>query len=407
MGIRQLSVDAHTGPEVKMLNKNKAVIFLGIILLITAGGGIYYLLGRDARGAHVGNETPAHLLALIEERAERYHGLLYLTLEEVVAETKRTGKFPVILSYYLSPTWGEVRVRTIKIDGEPHIIEYLDYPFIALNRGYGTTDGVWLVNARDGTVLLRAGQGQVVLKEQWGRLVPADDILNHLGGEHPWSEFGILQPFGLSPCGNNLGFFLHSRRGGHFDRTIFVGFLDLQTNTPHFTGFGHAPIECGEWRPRWSPTGAYIYYAHPISRADDPMAPANIDVFGGFNVDNAVTGQRSFSFPSLEMLTLLFPEQVREAKEKFKAPDFGGYLSLESAILINSDFRPWFSNLKWSPGDNSLSFTTVAERAVSEGEYLEAHGRNTVKEEFGQVQWIINADGSGLQLKSVVRPKSR
>jgi len=72
----------------------------------------------------------------------------YLTLVEVIAEVKRTGNFPTVLSYYLSPTWGQLRVRLIKIDGEFHVIE---------------------------------------------------------GG--PWHGFGILPPFGLSPDGNILGLF--------------------------------------------------------------------------------------------------------------------------------------------------------------------------------------------------------
>jgi len=257
---------------------------------------------------------------------------------------------------------------------------------------------------RDGTILLRAEQGQAMLKEQWERLVPADSTLNKGTGVEggPWHGFGILQPFSMSPDGNRLGFFLHSRRGGSFDHTSIVGFLDLQTNTPHFTGRAFF-YDLTSWRPRWSPTGAYIYYGSPISRADDPMVPANIDVLGDFAVDSVVNGQRSFSLPSLEMVTLLFPEEVRAAKEKYKAPDFGGWGSLDWAIRSTIDFRPWFSNLKWSPGDNTLSFTTVAQRAVSEGEYLEAYARNKVKEEFGQAQWIINADGSGLKLKSVVQ----
>ena len=390
-----------------MLNKKK-VTFLALFLLII-GGGIYYLLGRS--GTPAVNETPDHLLALIEARAKGGSGR-YLTLEEVVTEVRRTGKFPAVLSYYLSPRGPDedILVRTLGIDVE-HVreygrIEYLDYPFIALNRGYGTTDGVWLVDARDGTILLRAEEGQAMIKEQWDRLVPADHIFNKGTGveEGPWHGFGILQPFGMSPDGNKLGFFLHSRRGGIFDNAIFVGFLNLQTNTPHFTGLYH-PYDVKTWRPRWSPTSAYIYYGNPISRADEPMMPANIDVLSGFAVDSVATGQRSFSLPSLEMVTLLFSDKMRAAKEKYKAPDFGGWGSLDWAIRSTIDFRPWFSNLKWSSVDNSLSFTTIVERAVSEGEYLEAHARNNVKEEFGQAEWSINADGNELRLKSIVHPQ--
>jgi hypothetical protein len=359
------------------------------------------LVEKDARSAPAANETPEHLLALIEERAKGKYGP-YLTLEEVVAEATRTGKFPAILSYYLLPTWDQLRVRLIKIDGEFHVIEHLEYPFIALNRGYHTKDGVWLVDVRDGAVLLRAEHGQAVLKEQWARLVPADSILNNTGVERgPWHGFGILQPFGLSPDGSKLGFFLYSRHGGIFDHTAIVGFIDLQTNTPQFTGIAYFG-DYMTWRPRWSPTGAHIYYGDPHFR-DDASLSADIATVNRLHVDSTAAGQRSFRLPSLEMLTLLFPAEVREAREKFKAPDFGGYLSLESAIGATVHFLPWFGNLKWSPGDSSLTFTTVAKRAVFEDKYREAHSRNKVKEEFGQAQWIINADGSGLRLKDVVR----
>jgi len=376
-----------------MLNKSRGVIFLGLVLLIIAGG-IYYLLDHD--GASAANEMPAHLLSLIEARAKEETGP-YLTLEEVVAEVKRTGKFPAALSYYLSPTWGQLRVRLIKIDEEFHVIEYQKYPFLALNRGYLTENGVWLVDVRDGTILLRAEQGQAMLKEQWERLVPADSIFNEGTGVEggPWHGFGILQPFGLSPDGDMLGFFLHSRYGGMFDHTAIVGFLDLQTNKPQYTGKAHF-VDYKTWRPRWSPTGTHIYYA-PHFRDNADIATINI-----LHVDSIATGQRSFSLPSLEMLTMLFPEQIRKAEEKFKAPDFGGYLSLEAAIHATVDFLPWLDNLKWSSGDRSLTFITVTEPAVYGDKYREAHAKNKVKEEFGQAQWFINADGSRLKLKSVV-----
>jgi|GEM_PF-1188083 len=382
-----------------MLNKSKSkrVVFLGLILLIIAGG-IYYLLSRDTHGAPAANETPDPLLALIEERANKEEHGPYLTLEEVVAEVKRTGKFPAVLSYYLSPTWGQLRVRLIKIDGEFYVIEYLEHPFLALNQAYLTKDGVWLVDIRNGTILLRAEQGQAMLKEQWDRLVPADSIFNKgtgvVGGA--WHGFGILQPFGPSSDGTKLGFFLYSRHGGMFDHTAIVGFLDLQTKTPQFTGRADF-VNYETWRPRWSQRGTYIYYA-PHFRDGADIATINI-----LHVDSIATGQRSFSLPSLEMLTLLFPEQVRKAEEKFKAPDFGGYLSLEAAIRATIDFLPWLDKLKWSHDDSFLTFTTVIERAVYGDKYREAHAKNKVKEEFGQAKWSINADGSGLKLKSVVR----
>lgn len=372
----------------KQNKKISVLVFISAVLvIIVIVAGFYYRF--DIEG-----ELTMDINELIEKRSREETGP-YLTLEEVVAWVNRMGKIE------------DIPVHIMKIEGEIHVVEYVQFPFVAFNRGSSTTSGVWLADLRDGTVLLRAEQGQAMLKEHWNRLVPADSTFNKGTGVEggPWHGFGILQPFGLSPDGNKLGFFLHSRRGGMFDRAIFVGFLDLQANTPHFTGHGHAPVDGDEWLPKWSPTGAYIYYGDPIFRADDPMVPANIDVLGGFDVDSVISVQRSFSLPSIEILTLLFPEEVRAAEEKYKAPDFGGWGSLEWAIHSTINFRPWFSNLKWSLRDNSLSFTTVVGRAISEDEYLEAHGRNKVKEEFGQAEWSINADGSELRLKSIVHPQ--
>ncbi|GFP37126.1 hypothetical protein HKBW3S44_00806 [Candidatus Hakubella thermalkaliphila] len=308
----------------KQNKKISVLVFISAVLvIIIIVAGIYYRFnfGRDKIAEDtedIEGKLTIEIHELIEKRSGEKTGP-YLTLEEVVAWVGRVGEIEGI------------PVRIMKIEGEIHVVEYVQFPFVAFNTGSLTTSGVWLADLRNGTVLLRAEQGQAMLKEQWGRLVPADSIFNMGTGVEggPWHGFGILQPFGLSPNGNKLGFFLHSRRGGIFDGAIFVGFLDLQTNTPHFTGHGHAPVDGAEWLPKWSPTGAYIYYGRPISRADDPMALANIDVLGGFDVDSVITGQRSFSLPSIEMLTLLFPEGVRAAKEKYKAPDFGGWGSLE------------------------------------------------------------------------------
>jgi len=380
-----------------VMNQNKKISVLvlisAVLVIIAIVLGFYYRFdfSRDKIAEGTEGELMIDINELIEKRLREETGP-YLTLEEVVAWVGTTGEIE------------DIPVHLMKIKGETYVVEYVQFPFVAFSKGSSTTNGVWLVDIRDGTILLRAEQGQAMLKEHWDRLVPADSTFNKgtgvVGG--PWHGFGILQPFGLSPDGDRLGFFIHSRRGGMFDSAVFVGFLNLKTNTPYFTGHGYAPVDF-EWRPRWSPTGAYIYYGSPISRANEPMAPANIDVLGGFAVDSVVAGQRFFSLPSLEMVTLLFPEKMRATKEKYKAPDFEGWGSLDWAIRSTIDFRPWFSNLKWSSGDNTLSFTTIVEREVSEGEYLKAHARNKVKEEFGQAQWIINADGSGLKLKSVVQ----
>jgi len=97
--------------------------------LLIIAGGIYYLLGHGSTPA--ANETPDHLRALIEARAKGGSGR-YLTLEEVVAEVRRTGKFPAVLSYYLSPRGPDedILVRTLGIDvghvREYGRIEYLD-----------------------------------------------------------------------------------------------------------------------------------------------------------------------------------------------------------------------------------------------------------------------------------------
>ena len=373
------------------MNQNKKISVLvlisAVLVFIAIVLGFYYRFdfGRDKIAEGTKGELTIDINELIEKRSREETGP-YLTLEEVVAWVGTTGEIK------------DIPVHLMKIKGETYVVEYVQFPFVAFNKGSLTTNGVWLVDIRDGTVLLRAEQGQAMLKEQWDRLIPADGIFNKGTGVEggPWHGFGILQPFGLSSDGTKLGFFLYSRHGGIFDYKAIVGFLDLQTKTPQFTGRADF-VNYKTWRPRWSPRGTYIYYA-PHFRDGADIATMNI-----LHVDSIATGQRSFSLPSLEMLTLLFPEQVRKAEEKFKAPDFGGYLSLEAAIRATIDFLPWLDKLKWSHDDSFLTFTTVIERAVYGDKYREAHAKNKVKEEFGQAKWSINADGSGLKLKSVVR----
>ncbi len=318
-------------------------------------------------------------------------------MEEVSTEYKRTGKIPGFLGTYL--TGG---VRIIKIGEDFHVIESIKDPFASLGYGYTDFPEVWLVNLREGTVLLRPDEVLPILKEQWNKVLGVTNDLDDSAGVEEatagmsgqaWDQFNLLTLFGLSPDGKNLGFYLFTRRGGVFDYTAVIGFLNMQTKQPVFTSF--TSFDGREnWQPEWSPKGAYIYYGSIQEMVINEGKEVNI-----LHVDSTVTQQRLFSLPSVEMLTILFPEEVKAAKEKYQAPDFGGWLSLDSAILSTINFRPWIDNIEWSADESSFSFTTITERAaMNYVRYLEIRARGRIKEELGWAYWTINADGSGLQL---------
>lgn len=155
------------------MNQNKKISVLvlisAVLVFIAIVLGFYYRFdfGRDKIAEGTKGELTIDINELIEKRSREETGP-YLTLEEVVAWVGTTGEIK------------DIPVHLMKIKGETYVVEYVQFPFVAFNKGSLTTNGVWLVDIRDGTVLLRAEQGQAMLKEQWDRLIPADGIFNNL-----------------------------------------------------------------------------------------------------------------------------------------------------------------------------------------------------------------------------------
>jgi hypothetical protein len=322
----------------------------------------------------------------------------------------------------LIETWQRRRVRELMTDVEPHvtldevlatvarssdavarfpnmqvmvgnrlmILEQVEFPYAAFHAMHAEETDVLLMDLRDGTSLLQGQAVQELLRKHWAHLVPSDSNLHGRGGG---ATLEVLRLFGLSPDGEKLGL-LFVGRGGMFHGMGLVGFFDLATMRPHLMGmanFGSAFAwsprwPTGErqvtWEPQWSPNGQYIKYGNPGFVFDDgSLLPPYNDPVSTLYIDCVSSKERIASISGEQMLAQLFPD------------------------LTVTDFKPWIRQVTWEADGESLRFRTVAVRGVEDHRYRDAALRQRVRQELGEAEWRVNADGSDLRLLSLVRPE--
>jgi hypothetical protein len=303
----------------------------------------------------------------------------HATLDEVLAAVARSGdagaRFPN---------------KQVMVGNRLMILEQVEFPYAAFHAKAAGETEVLLMDLRDGIVLMQGQTVQELLREQWSRLVPSDSDLH---GQYGRFTFEVLRLFSLSPDGEKLGLLFVSR-GGMFDGAGFVGFFDLTTMRPHLMGmanFGSAFAWSPRWltneqqviwEPQWSPTGQYIHYGNPGFHFDDrTLLPPYNDPVSTLYIDCVSSKERIASIAGEQMLAQLFPG------------------------LTVTDFKPWIRQVAWEADGESLRFKTVAVPGIEDYRYHDAALRQRVRQELGEAQWRVNADGSELRLLSVTRPE--
>jgi hypothetical protein len=264
-------------------------------------------------------------------------------------------------------------------------LEQVEFPYAAFHAMHAEETDVLLMDLRDGTSLLQGQAVQELLRKHWAHLVPSDSNLHGRGGG---ATLEVLRLFGLSPDGEKLGLLFVSYDGAGF------GFLDLATMRSHLTGvakldsaFAWSPRwppnePQGLWRPQWSPTGQYILYGRlGLFFGDRTLVPPYNDPVSTLYIDCVSTKERIASISGEQMLAQLFP-----------------------GVTV-TDFKPWIRQVTWQADGESLRFRTVAVRGVEDHRYRDAALRQRVRQELGEAEWRVNADGSDLRLLSLVRPE--